>query len=412
MRKERLTIAALLVAAVGLVAVGSAGVLNHGSTGRLYTSSSSSSSGGGFTDGQSITIDGSGFGTFSGTRMVTEDTIEAAANGTHVLQIAALTSAGWEDPTESDNNRWHDVSTSSPLVGGKVILAQSFGGDGRFGMAWNTGATITRAYLRDYVQISTDDPTPIGQWKMVRFTSTLCVTDDDPANGNFFNWFNNSFDTFQSNEGPGCGGGATNVDQSSGDYQTAMGVWYEREIELVPGTQGGADGIVQIRFRRVSDWVQVSNQNHTDAVNYDSNNTSRYQYIIYQDYQGNGLADGTVHSAVRIDCLFAQVGSRQRVYISPQSTWTAVLSTGPRELLDRVTGWSNTQITGTLRQGILTSGHLAGPLYAYVFDDNGSVVNSSGIQIQAFPLWLLLLLRVRRAANDDRFDQEGRAWAA
>lgn len=352
--------------------------------GRLILRSSVTAGGGGFTDGQSISIGGSGWGTFSGTRLSMKDAVEAASNGTAIYSISALSSQGIiaSDGLESSlpSSDRHQVSTASPLFGTKCILASSVSGDGRHGLGWNTGSTYSKIFTRDYCRVvATGSPT--GQWKNIRYTYSDCLTDDDRTNNYWTTNFGAGIDAIISNEGSGCGiGGASGVEAAhTNETNVVFNVWYERETEMVFGTAGVTDGIARRRYRRTSDWTMIANDAYSNVMNFSSGNTTfRPSYLHWQDYQGNGLELASPPTDVKLDAVFAQVGSLKRVYISPQATHAAAQSTGPMELLDRVTGWADTLITGTLRQGIMSAGNMSGALYAYIYDDTGAVINTTG----------------------------------
>jgi hypothetical protein len=72
----------------------------------------------------------------------------------------------------------------------------------------------------------------------------------------------------------------------------------------------------------------------------------------------------------------------QRVECSDQSTWSAAQTSSagqslPTRQVQYPTSWSNTSITFTAVKNNLPDS----PIYAYVFDTNGDVINSNGIQV-------------------------------
>jgi len=334
--------------------------------------------GGALVDGNNATISLTSAGTKSGTTVSLKDTIEAATNGTNVYDISALSSSGWRNcnTTEGTGHRTA-VSTSSPLYGTRSLACANAGdGTGTFGVSWDTGGTISDIFIRDYVRIN--HASTGGQWKMLRLASTDCLTDDASVNAYCSNQHGYSFDFFHTQSGNGCGaGGATTVYSDPGtDFGTTFGVWYEREIRILPSTAAAAtDGRFECRFRRVSDWVRVSSITHTGITFYASGQVNRNRYLVFQNYQGNGTFD-TTPSTVLMDGTWISNGDQKRVYLSTGTSWATINGTNgvERELQD-IVSWSDTSITIKVRKGTLST--LSG-VKAFVLDGSGSVLSDGG----------------------------------
>lgn len=336
------------------------------------------SSGGALVDGGTARISGSGFGTKSATVVSMKNAIEAAAVGTNLYDIPAFSSTGWTNIAESGTIRTK-VQTTLPAYGTKSFVCDN-NGPTTFGVGWDTGGTIQELFWRDYVRIDTAGSG--GQWKMLRLANTACVTDDASTNCYLSNQHGYSFDFFRTQKGNGCGNGTASTVNTNPvtTFNTTFGVYYEREVRFKPSTAAAAtDGIIQITFRRLSDWVQVSDNVSTVEKYYDTGEVNRNRYLIVQNYQGNGSFDST-ESVVYMDAPWISNGDIARVYLSTASTWTAVLAGAPREIQDPPpggwgSGWTNTTVDITVRQGMLPT--LTG-LYAYVVDTSGNV-NANGI---------------------------------
>jgi hypothetical protein len=340
----------------------------------------SGSGGGSLINGGTGRISGSGFGTKNATVISLKNTLDAAAAGTNLYDISALSSSGWSNCGGVESGSIRTKAQPTLPIYGTNSWECNNNGPTTFGVAWDSGATIQDIFLRDYVRLNTAGSG--GQWKMVRLGATACVTDDNLVNCYLSNQHGYSFDFFFTQKGNGCGaGGASGVNSNPiTSYNTTFGVWYERQIRLKPSTAAAAtDGIIEVTFRRVSDWVEVSNNSSTTQKYYDTGEVNRNRYLILQNYQGNGSFDST-QSIVYMDATWISNGDQARVYLSTASTWTAVLAGAPREIQDPPPGgwgsfWTNTDVDFTVRQGMLPT--LTG-VYGYVVDTNGNV-NANGI---------------------------------
>jgi hypothetical protein len=328
----------------------------------------------GLVDGASATITGTGFGTNSATVTSLKNAVDAATNNTELYNISGMTA--WSNIGAESGTRSTRASTTLPLYGTKSLRCANAGLDGRFGVGFDTGGTITDIFYRDYCRIEQTGGATAGQWKMFRLGAQNEVSDDVYRNLYIADWTNTGFDFIRTQSGNGfnLGGAATLTDYSATDFATAFSVWYEREIRVVPGSQGGSDGRVELRLRRVSDFVEVCNITTTTMQMYTSSETHFYRYLILQNYQGNGTYDdGSGTTTVYMDGNYISNGSQKRVYLGNASTWAACTQ---REIQDW-TSWANTSIGITVRKGTLSS--LTGA-YGYVVDGSGSV-NSSGYTV-------------------------------
>jgi hypothetical protein len=318
----------------------------------------------GLSDGGAATIAGSDFPDFSG---VTFESIkadmDAGSNGTALYNITGLSARGWSNADGIEGGSLTTKLQSSDVVfGTRAFESVMAGGSGQFGVAFDTGGTITTIFYRDYAKLS---KVSSGQWKMFRTSSQNCVT-DDALTSTLCNDFGGA-SQFQSFQGAGCGGG-TVVSNPYDDAITcniADGVWYEREYMYTPGAPNTANGVFNLRIRRLSDGVTVCNEVKTDVISYASGETNRDRYLILQNYFGNGYSDGTT---ARMDDIRVQFGGQQRVYLANNSVWASATQ---RQQQNIVKASSNsTSIRFGVVKGSLTT--LTGAS-AFVVDSSGTV---------------------------------------
>jgi hypothetical protein len=158
-----------------------------------------------------------------------------------------------------------------------------------------------------------------------------------------------------------------------------------------PGGPSGIyrpNGIVENRWYRIEGWAVQSSPGAQDGTLhidiFDQSNTARpfvaydgtvrtrsastpsWQYLVWQNYLGNGLEQGNIYQ----DDFFIQFGSRARVELCAESTWS-----GRKHCEIQIpSAWSANAITLTVNKASFTSGQTA---YLYVVDSSGNV-NSSG----------------------------------
>jgi hypothetical protein len=343
-------ICSLLILA-GLISasqLGAVGMVTHGP--KVFTSSSSGSSGGGaLVDGNYANITGSGFPDFSG---VTFESIkrdmDLSSNGTALYNISGLSARGWSN---ADNIEGGSVVTrlqsTDVVFGTRAFESVMTGGSGQFGVAYDTGGTITAIFYRDYYKIVRVSS---GQHKHLRTSATNCVTDDALTNS-----LTNDFggvSQFQTQQGVGCGGATVTANPYATfiTMNAASDVWYEREWYYAPGAPNTANGVWQMRLRRVSDGVEVMNEARTNVISYAAGETNRDRFLIIQNYFGNGFTNGTT---AKMDDIRVQYGGQQRLYLANNATWASATQ---RQLQDIDKASSNsTNIRFRVQKGTLTT---------------------------------------------------------
>lgn len=334
-----------------------------------------SAGGGAITDGGYASFSGSGFPSFSGLLIeALKRDMEGASNNTALYNITGLAARGWLNADSIEGGSiFTKIQSTDVVFGARAFECAMVGGDGRHGVAWNTGGTIGEIFFRDYAKIVRSGS---GQWKQFRTSCENCVTDDS-LTSTLTNDFGGP-SQFQVFQGAGCGGATvlSNPYATSIPDNIASSVWYEREWRYVHGTPGTANGVFEFRVRRVSDMVEVINKSVSDVVSYASGDLDRDIYFILQNYLGNGYTDGTL---VRMDDTRVQVGGQQRVYLGSHSTWAACLSSGgARQMQDvDVANCTSSFIRFRVQKGTLST---LSPVYGYLADASGTV-NSTGYTV-------------------------------
>lgn len=367
---ERKLLRMLLVLAM-LVPVLSSGIgLVQQSGPRLFSSSSSSSGGSSLTDGGTFTLSGTGLG--SSTASVTaymggiNGPLEAVANGSRVSTTVSLPS-GWAmsggDPTF--------VSTARCYNGTKCILHRfghntATGGSYddtlyQYGMRFDVGTPFLRAYTRviSYKTGFTD-----GQVKFQRFTGRLTdqfgsnvggLQDDNLPNVLLNCYHNNDCSQAQTNDNAALGGnGFTEPNISFGvDPSWVDDGWVLQEYDFIPGTVGTANGSISWRFTNLQTGTVLSSGTASTKRFWQSGD-SGYRWWVVQMYMAN--AAGVDGAQLNIDRDFvgffntADANFTKFVVFCNASTYASATICVPQPT---VTGWNNTQITGTFNKGAL-----------------------------------------------------------
>lgn len=324
-------------------------------------------------DGASYTFTGTGFGTNTATVAWlggVNGVIESASTGTY-MNVAA--GAGWSasDNLENDNNQHTQVSTTRSWSHSKSFSCFNSGTDGRFGIAYDTGGTVSDIFIRDYIRL--DTVASGGQWKMIRFNAD--GHNDDLALVNmYFSHYPNGPGTFCLVNATGWQTGYNGVPYCNFEA-IQYNRWYAREVRIVPGTQGGSNGIFELRFWDMTNGSQLLNYSVSNVQNYGASETNRIRYVVFQNYQGNPNFDnGTATTNVFMDDTYISNGGQKRVYLGDASTYSSVVY----KEIQPFTAWSDTSITININKGGFAN--LTGK-YLYVIGSNGSVINSSGIAL-------------------------------
>jgi hypothetical protein len=189
-------------------------------------------------------------------------------------------------------------------------------------------------------------------------------TDRKPIEAVMFNWNNGAGSQFNCNPGMPFG----RMVYFSNVYPTAQAVWNRLDVHVQAGSAGVADGAVTVSLQTPEGGfhTQTFTGMSTHAVA-----ASAWNYLVFQNYCGNGLGDLDVW----IDDLFIQNGSQARVELADAATWAGrTWSEVQPSLRWDIDGG---RIDVTLNRGSFAVGRT---VYLYVVRADGSV-NANG-----FPL--------------------------
>jgi hypothetical protein len=318
-------------------------------------------------DDQTITINGSGFGTNSLRQQWLggkSGPIESTPAGTRFLATAR---AGWSEDGSLDESF---IDSRRAYSGSRSIVfdpALARYRDGRFGLIYDTGSNFTELYSSNMVYFD-DGGAGAGQWKMIRWCFKNSVTDDSVPNAYVSNCAGAPGDFFY------VQGGSTATKMNWFDTQSLplTGAWYRVETYMRPSSSSTAsDGEFWMRTTKVSDGT-TGTQRYTGLKTYSDGDTNRYRYIVFQNYMGNGNYNN--QTIVWMDDIYISQ-TQARVELCKSSTWAACKNKD----IQLPTAWNNSQISVKLNQGGL--GSLSGT-YLYVVDSSGNV-NANGFPLVA-----------------------------
>lgn len=319
----------------------------------VYAAPTITSVNGTVSNGQSIDIGGSSFGTHALQVNSLQAAIEAGTTG------QPLAATGWVNYDGGDNDHDPLYATDQYHSGSKSLKCGQYNSY-NCGFAFNfasTSSPITageKAYLSWWVRYSGQTA---GQWKMGRFESTVSVSDSTQQLA-FHHWPDGSPTMI--------------IDPAGGLNNTTYGMmsyypvpndgWYRMEIELSASTTNTADGAITVR--RTSDAGVVSSRTVTGKTTHDTGYS--YNYFFWQNYIGSGITDATIW----FDDFYVQRGTVARVELCSGATWA---SRGKCEI-QTPTAWGASSISTTVNTGSFAVGSTA---YLYVIDSNGDASPAS-----------------------------------
>lgn len=305
------------------------------------------------TDGSSITISGSSFGTGPSDVSWTGANIEAGTTGN------AFAATNWASDTDPD---WAlpMYSTAQAHSGSKSIYCGVTAGDeynSIFTYSFPNPVTSSGSLFVSYwVRITPSSGHAWHQWKINRFSNAATIV-DGYNQLIMFSWDNEN-------------GTQVCVDPNEVSYSGVdpspvgtASTWQRIDQWIVGGVSNGAYYITQ--------WVPGSTK-VSDSLNPYATFRSggNWNYLIFQNYLGNtdsGSAD------IYYDDIYVSVGSQARVEIGNASTYSACTHME----IQPVTSWASSFIAVTVNRGSFGSSDTA---YLYVVDSAGAI-NSSGLQI-------------------------------
>jgi hypothetical protein len=317
-------------------------------------------------DDEVITLTGTGFGANNMRVEWLGGTTGAIEQGATGGSFKATNRPGW---TEDLNPARFD--TSNVYSGRKSLIFDStaFGNDGRFGIHYDTGSEFTELYA-SYAAYLDNRGVTQGQWKMMRYCFKNSVTDDSTPDMLLSNWTGGPGDMYTIFNGDLS---RTEDDRSlfmTNSLPPSMG-WYRLEAYIRPSSAAGvSDGELWVRTTRLNDGVQVGDARFTNVLTYNSGETKRYRYVVFQNYQGSGFGE-TGTRAWMDDVYISQ--TQARVEICEASTWSACRN----KQIQPPQSWTSTRITIKVNKGTLPT---LATSYAYVVDGTGAV-NANGYML-------------------------------
>ncbi|MBE0598255.1 MAG: hypothetical protein IH614_13385 [Desulfuromonadales bacterium] len=253
------------------------------------------------------------------------------------------------------------ISRENAYSGKQAILFDSVRtGDGRTGLAYDSGGAVTFGYASWMAYIDTGGAE--GQWKMFRLNWECNVKDTWPELV-MFNWFG-QVDTLNVRR--------EKEDRALRFYPSGYpeaGEWVRLELLLQPSSAPGkADGSVELWVHRPGKEIrQLLSRRGIET--YLPGEERRWRYFVFQNYLGNGLAG---HGRVWIDDLLIQ-DTPARVEIGNAPRWSQCRQ---REV-QSPRSWQDERIVFSFNPGRLAGDE---PLYLYVVDGQGRV-NEHGFAI-------------------------------
>jgi len=306
-------------------------------------------------NGQSITVNGSGFGS-TGPTVVMFDDFEKGTTGSNIMlgsnssQIGTWTGTG--DSIPKYDATYKVSGSKAMMVNCQVSYAASF--------ETNNLPSFNRAFLTYWVYMPTTSTFPTNtsggdNWKIAWLYGSDVLTGDIMTfmrlgTGNF------------SMDCNGCIADQTYVNPA---FDMAKGAWYRISTYIDASTYSSSD------TRQL--WVMSPGLSKPFTQHIYSRQQLFRSGQMMNNLSMNGYCRQTnAESKARFDDVYLAIGpnARARVEIGNASTYSACTN------MTVVTpiSWGSTSITGTVRQGGFTSGSRG---YLYVTDSNG-VVNSSG----------------------------------
>jgi hypothetical protein len=308
-------------------------------------------------NGQTVTISGSGFGT-DGPTVVLFDDFEKGPSGSNIMlgsnsaQIGHWDSVG--DSIPKYDNTYKVSGNNAMMVNCQTSYAASF--------ETNNLAAFNRAFLTYWVYMPASSTFPTNEngdnWKIAWLYGSDVLTGDIMTfmrlgTGNF------------SMDCNGCRASQVYVNPA---FDMIKGHWYRVATYIDASTYSGAD------VRQL--WVSSPVENKPITQHIYSNQQLFSAGQMMNNLSMNGYCRQTAaESRARFDDVYLAIGpnARARIEIGDSSTY------GNCKNLTMVTPtvWNASSITGTVRQGSFASG---AAVYLYVTDSNGNV-NSAGYPI-------------------------------
>jgi hypothetical protein len=327
-----------------------------------------------FSDGQKITITGSGFGTAPASVSFITGESETPGN--------PLAETGWMRSTPSAGGAG-PISTpkysNAKALNGKNSIICSFP-NGTYGCTFDLGYTapISKAYISFWVygdyKTFLAAPNNHFQWKMFRVNSTTNVN-DSPS-------------TFMISQWPKSDGSCLQayvVNYIDTTYKVKVpdgnawrtcfprGEWIRMEVMLQESDLNVANGT------EVVNYYSTTTNSWKNWTNYKGNvitraTADRWKYIHFGHYMGNESVGKNADSYW--DNIYIQQGTFARVELCDSSSW----STCQKRQVQKPESWTANSLIITANSGPFTTGK---QVYLFFIDDAGNASNGLPVTIGA-----------------------------
>lgn len=321
------------------------------------------------TDGSTITITGSGFGTHAlGIEWLGGATgnIESGTNTNAFVRTGWTTSLdAWGDGTTERTPRY---STTQHHSGTKSIKSSYTTTAYNSGYAFDTGGTQTSLYFSYWTYFDWEAAFD-GQWKTWRLMDTDSYNDGQTHAYNSQQYQTGDGDgEMSANYGMGYWNGSTPTEIFSLPIGITRNQWSRIEAYYIPETGGLANGVLQYYIHNQTAAV-LERSNVSDLTS----DPAGLRYFTIQNYLGNLISGSRDTCAVYVDDVYVQVGTQARVEICDSATWVA----RTHSEIQPPSAWADGETTVAANRGSF------GPtdtVYLYVIDSAGAV-NSEGYAI-------------------------------
>lgn len=310
-----------------------------------------------FSDGQTVTLSGSGFGS-------------NIAVGTSNIEFVGGANGPIESGTVGSTftrNNWSIMTD----WGGNIVYSNNSVPYRSKVLQMTSGSSVIEAPLSyklpsavpsgDHIYVSWWENTTWtgnGQYKILRFSPTNTVIDSIGQQDVYFFHNNPGGVTF------GIDGGPYAL-YPSFSPAFPQSTWTRTDVDIT--TSSSNTGTIT-----TTKYTPGSSLQSTSATQYTTQASGvSWNYIIWQNYFGTDGVGTMTAGDVWLDDLFIQHGSPARVELCDSSTWSSRQTC----MIQPPTLWGNT-ISVTLNQGIFANGSTA---YLYVIDANGNVSNGQKI---------------------------------
>lgn len=345
-----------------------------------------------------FTLNGTGFGTNSGTAVFSDDLLENFAN-----EDTITAQDNWSGTsTETDRSDMKRVNNSDSRVYNKpcftnvtdinryaedLTLVDEKNGALVYDLVTPL-AELEPLIVTAWVKMATTAADPVlGKWGLLRLSNTDSTEDHEGVLS--FVELNDRFTITPMHSGNPAWLSATNLDADEDWPEIAnVGAWTRIDYIIIPSTIAGRDGTVQV-YRYDNDGVDAL-EKATFTISYPSSdpwNTDgdiqllsvsgeEYQYVIFQNFLGEGLGDNSLASNsqdVWLDSIMIQRGSIKRVELCDNVDYESATHCE----VQKVTSWSDSQIIIDVKQGSLT----AGTGYLHVIDESNNSIYYESITL-------------------------------